>query len=477
MRRPLLVSGGILAALLALAALGLRWQLARGAERLMTELARASAPLGTLSWRESWAGFDGRFGATGLVFTTDGVRYGAERLTVDLGGPEALLRRLLPGATLEPPAMLWLELAGIELPTRDPRADAATGPVLGLEALDVVPCGGLDAAAVLREVHGDRLVADLALGYRFDATARRLTLDLGLTARELVALRLELELEALGPVTRLEEFARARPIARRGALTLSERGWYAASAAHCAVRSTLDAESWLAAHAVAVQDLIAANGLAPSPALLEGWRDFRSAPATLRIGFDNAALHGADALLAREPREIATLIGLTVAFNGSTVADPGFDLLGSQRLQAAAPFAGAPPAGRAEALLEPTVRALVAPVPAAPPAAAAREPPRTRVGTTRDAAPLAKMPAAPAGSTALTPSTRPLPAGGTTLRWDALRGARGAQVTVLMKDGRTLSGVIKDATPWQLTLEQKLHGGSAVMPLARESVAQVIAER
>jgi hypothetical protein len=82
----------------------------------------------------------------------------------------------------------------------------------------------------------------------------------------------------------------------------------------------------------------------------------------------------------------------------------------------------------------------------------------------------------PPGSTALTPATRP-PAGGTTLRWDALREARGTAVAVVMKDGRTLRGVVRDATPWRLSLEQRLKGGSVVMPLDRDAVARVVVER
>jgi hypothetical protein len=453
------------AALLLALVLGLRWHLARGAEALMAELARGAAPFGTLTWQGVSGHLDGRIGARGLAFESRGARYTAESLSIDLGGLLPMLRRSLPGAPRDLPAELRLELAGFDLPTRIASAPAAASPALGLESLDVVPCGGQDGATVLRAVHGPRLKGDLALGYRFDAAERRLALDAAFEARGLVALGLELELEALEPVARLEDLMRARPIARRGALSLGERGWYAASAAHCAARTALAPEAWLEAHLQGVLELLAAAGLAPSADLVAGYRAFRRAPADARIAFDNAALHGAEALLARPPDEIATLVGLAVAFNGVPVVDARFGIADGQRMPAAPPLADAPLPGGAEALVEEAVRPLVSPVPASAPAAPAREP--------RRAAPV-YVP--PPGSTALTPSTRP-PTGGTTLRWEALRTARGTAVAVVMKDGRTLRGVVRDATPWQLSLEQRIKGGSVVMPLDRDAVARVVDER
>jgi hypothetical protein len=455
------------AAALAVLALGLRWHLSRGAEALMVELARRAAPVGTLTWRDARGGFDGRIGASGLAFEAGGTRFTAEALSLDLGGLWPVLRRSLPGAPHDLPEALRLELTGIDLPTRA-AAPADAAPALGLESLDVVPCGGLDGAAVLQAVHGPRLTGDLAIGYRFDLAERRLALDLELGARGLIAIDLELELEALEPVGRLEDLVRARPVARRGALTLTEQGWYAASAAHCAARSALAPDAWLEAHLAGALELLAASGLAPSADLVAGYRAFRRAPTTARISFDNPALHGAEALLARPPDEIAALVGLAVQFNGVPVVDARLGVADAQRMLAVPPLADAPLPGGAESLVEDAVRPLVSPVPADEPAAPAREPARGR-GTAPAYAP-------PPGSTALTPSTRP-PSGGVTLRWEALRAARGTPVAVVMKDGRTLRGVVRDATPWQLSLEQRLKGGSVVMPLDRDEVARVVDER
>lgn len=463
------------AAVLVALALGLRWHLARGAEALMTELARAAAPVGALSWRATRVGLDGRIGATELVFESAGRRLTADALTLDLGGPLALLRRSLPGAPQDLPPVLRVELARLELPALAADADAPAGPALGLESLDVMPCGGADGAAVLRAVHGARLATDLAFGWRFEPERHRLALDAALGARGLVRVELDLELEALEPVARIEDLVRARPVARRGALTVVEQGWYVASAAHCAERSGLALADWLAANQVGAQELLAASGLAPSPGLLEGWRAFRAAPERLRFSFDNAALHGAEALLARGPDEIAALLGFAVEVNGKPVVDPGFTMTGAQRLLAAPPLADAPATAGAESLLGAEVRPLVTPVPASPPAEPVRAAPRAArppAPASRDALNYAPPP----GTTALIPSNRP-PSGGTPLRWEALRDARGTAVAVVMKDGRTLRGVVRNATPWQLSLEQRIKGGSAVLPIERDAVARVVIER
>jgi len=459
--RRLALLGGVLAAL-ALLALGLRWQLSRAAETAMAELRHRLAPIGTLSWQEVRADLDGRIEARGLELVSDHARYLAEQLRFDLGGPLALLRRGLPGAADGLPTALRLELTGLDLPSGEPAADAA----LGLESIDVLPCDGLDARAVLQAVRGPRLQADLTLGWRFDAAARQVTVDATLRTRDLIEAELALELATPDPVARLEDLIAARPVARRGTLTIVERGWYAATAVYCAARSGLAPEVWLEAHLAGVLELLAGRGLAPSQALVDGYRGFRRAPGTLRISIDNPELYGGEALLGREPGEIAMLIGLAVTFDGVAIVDPGVGLAGAPRIAAAAPLADAPPDADGS-LVAPSVRSLFTPVPPSPAAPSSRRSAPRR-------APDPALLLAP-GASALTPANRP-PRDGTTLRWDALPRARGTPVAVVMKDGRTLRGTLREANPWRLTLELRQRSGSALMPLDRDAVARVVVE-
>lgn len=421
-------------------------------DRALTEVARALAPWGALTWDRSWSAFDGRMGARGLEFKAAEFALTADALELDPGGPWAALR--FAWRPSEPPVALGVRFTGVRYArSADPARDAAAW------TFDVAPCGDADGFAVLAALTGDRPAADVELRWRWDADARRLDAEMAAALAGLVDARLELEVEPLDAVASLRALAAARPVARRGALTVTERGWYARSAAWCAAASGVGEDAWRDANLAAAVARFAAEGLAPSDALVAGWRGFRADPGSWRIGFDNPALHGLDALAARDPAEVPALIGLEVAFNGAPVADPGVTAAGALRLAAVDPLGDAPLAVD-DRLLDAGVRSLLAPVPASPPAAAAPQRP------TRADAPLAS-------ATVLRPRATP-PPNGRVVAWDGLRAARGTEVWVVMRDGRTLTGVLKEATPWRLTLEQRLRGGSALMPLDREKVGRVI---
>ena len=61
----------------------------------------------------------------------------------------------------------------------------------------------------------------------------------------------------------------------------------------------------------------------------------------------------------------------------------------------------------------------------------------------------------------------------TTLAWNELGARRGQWVTVTLKDGRQHVGILREASPYQLTIEKRLSGGMFMLPIDRVQVASV----